>query len=196
MEMRKKSSVSGRQNNTLQVCIIITERYLVMQLRVYSAAVVAIDAFEVEIEVHAGRGNTDKAALDSPVNKQQRQGELDNECKRDSTIADANHDDRIDAEHQKKPDLSEGRGFYPSQALWQIDRPAVLKPGLVRTGVLPRKDSCVHPPITPSKSVKSAESSVSIPEFRLKWNGTESLPPGQDISEVPVSMLDGHGGRA
>ena len=33
--------------------------------------------------------------------------------------------------------------------------------------VLPRKDSYVHPPITPSKSVKSAESAVSIPEFRL-----------------------------
>ena len=113
-----------------------------MQPTVYSAAGVAIDAFEVEIEVHAGRGNTDKAALDSPVNKQQRQGELDNECKRDSTIADANHDDRIGAEHQERPDLSEGRGFHPSRALWQIDR-------------------------------------------------AEPRPPGQDITKVPVSMLDG-----
>ena len=33
--------------------------------------------------------------------------------------------------------------------------------------VLPRKDSYVHPPITPSKSVKSAESAVSLPEPRL-----------------------------
>jgi hypothetical protein len=33
--------------------------------------------------------------------------------------------------------------------------------------VLPRKGSYGHPPITPSKSVKSAESAVSIPEFRL-----------------------------
>ena len=33
--------------------------------------------------------------------------------------------------------------------------------------VLPRKNSYIHPPITPSKSVKSAESAVLIPEFRL-----------------------------
>jgi hypothetical protein len=38
--------------------------------------------------------------------------------------------------------------------------------------VLPRKDSYVHPPITPSKSVKSAESAVSIhstPHQALSW---------------------------
>jgi hypothetical protein len=34
--------------------------------------------------------------------------------------------------------------------------------------VLPRKDLYVHPPITPSKSAKSAESAVSIPEFWLR----------------------------
>ena len=45
-------------------------------------------------------------------------GEQENERKRDSTIADANHDDRIDAEHQERPDLSKGRGFHPSRALW------------------------------------------------------------------------------
>src|SRR5258708_34387459 len=34
-----------------------------MPSKVYSAAVVGIDAFEVEIEVHAGWGNTDKIAV-------------------------------------------------------------------------------------------------------------------------------------
>jgi magnesium chelatase family protein len=34
-----------------------------MPSRVYSAAVVGIDAFEVEIEVHAGWGNSDKIAV-------------------------------------------------------------------------------------------------------------------------------------
>jgi hypothetical protein len=103
-----------------------------MRPRVYSAAVGAIEAFEVEIEAHAGWGNPNRIAVDS-ADQQATKAGGDDECKRDSTIADANHDDRIDAEHQKKPDLSEGRGFYPSRALWQIDRPAVLKPGLVRT---------------------------------------------------------------
>jgi magnesium chelatase family protein len=34
-----------------------------MPSRVYSAAVVGVEAFEVEIEVHAGWGNTDKIAV-------------------------------------------------------------------------------------------------------------------------------------
>jgi magnesium chelatase family protein len=34
-----------------------------MQSKVYSAAVVGVEAFEVEIEVHAGWGNTDKIAV-------------------------------------------------------------------------------------------------------------------------------------
>jgi hypothetical protein len=36
---------------------------VVMQSKVYSAAVVGVEAFEVEIEVHAGWGNTDKIAV-------------------------------------------------------------------------------------------------------------------------------------
>jgi len=35
-----------------------------------SFGAVAIDAFEVAIEVHAGCGNTDKVAVDSPITKQ------------------------------------------------------------------------------------------------------------------------------
>jgi hypothetical protein len=35
-----------------------------MYIRVYSPAVVAIDAFEAAIEVHSGWGNTDKVAMD------------------------------------------------------------------------------------------------------------------------------------
>jgi magnesium chelatase family protein len=34
-----------------------------MPSKVYSAAVVGVEAFEVEIEVHAGWGNTDKIAI-------------------------------------------------------------------------------------------------------------------------------------
>jgi hypothetical protein len=34
-----------------------------MQSKVYSAAVVGVEAFEVEIEVHAGWGNTDRIAV-------------------------------------------------------------------------------------------------------------------------------------
>jgi magnesium chelatase family protein len=34
-----------------------------MPSKVYSAAVVGVEAFEVEIEVHAGWGNTDKIAV-------------------------------------------------------------------------------------------------------------------------------------
>jgi hypothetical protein len=34
-----------------------------MSSRVYSAAVVGVEAFEVEIEVHAGWGNADKIAV-------------------------------------------------------------------------------------------------------------------------------------
>ena len=34
-----------------------------MPSKVYSAAVVGVDAFEVEIEVHAGWGNPDKIAV-------------------------------------------------------------------------------------------------------------------------------------
>ena len=34
-----------------------------MPSKVYSAAVVGVEAFEVEIEVHAGWGNSDKIAL-------------------------------------------------------------------------------------------------------------------------------------
>src|ERR1700688_2936795 len=34
-----------------------------MQSKVYSAAVVGVEAFEVEIEVHAGWGNTDEIAV-------------------------------------------------------------------------------------------------------------------------------------
>ena len=34
-----------------------------MSSKVYSAAVVGVDAFEVEIEVHAGWGNPDKIAV-------------------------------------------------------------------------------------------------------------------------------------
>jgi hypothetical protein len=37
--------------------------YSVMPSKVYSAAVVGVEAFEVEIEVHAGWGNTDKIAV-------------------------------------------------------------------------------------------------------------------------------------
>jgi magnesium chelatase family protein len=40
-----------------------TDYESVMPSKVYSAAVVGIDAFEVEIEVHAGWGNTDKIAV-------------------------------------------------------------------------------------------------------------------------------------
>ena len=34
-----------------------------MTSKIYSAAVVGVEAFEVEIEVHAGWGNTDKIAV-------------------------------------------------------------------------------------------------------------------------------------
>ena len=34
-----------------------------MPSKVYSAAVVGVEAFEVEIEVHAGWGNADKIAV-------------------------------------------------------------------------------------------------------------------------------------
>ena len=37
--------------------------YSVVPSKVYSAAVVGVEAFEVEIEVHAGWGNTDKIAV-------------------------------------------------------------------------------------------------------------------------------------
>jgi magnesium chelatase family protein len=40
-----------------------TDYESVIPSKVYSAAVVGIDAFEVEIEVHAGWGNTDKIAV-------------------------------------------------------------------------------------------------------------------------------------
>jgi len=44
-------------------------------------------------------------------------GEQDNECERDSTIADANHDDRVDAEYKERADLTQGRGFRPFRTL-------------------------------------------------------------------------------
>jgi hypothetical protein len=53
---------SGK-NNTCKGCIAKTECESVMPSKVYSAAVVGIDAFEVEIEVHAGWGNSDKIAV-------------------------------------------------------------------------------------------------------------------------------------
>jgi hypothetical protein len=37
--------------------------YSVMPSKVYSTAVVGVEAFEVEIEVHAGWGNPDKIAV-------------------------------------------------------------------------------------------------------------------------------------
>jgi hypothetical protein len=81
-----------------------------------------------KIELNVKWGKTDKVAVDSPINQQQKQGKQDNECKGDSTIADANHDNRIDAEHQERPDLSEGRRFHPSRVLWRKEKPALLKP--------------------------------------------------------------------
>ena len=50
---------------------------------------------------------TKKVAVDSPITQQERQGKQDDESKRDSRIADAIHDDRIDAEYQEWPDLNE-----------------------------------------------------------------------------------------
>jgi hypothetical protein len=40
-----------------------TKYYSVMPSKVYSAAVVGVEAFEVEFEVHAGRGDSDKITV-------------------------------------------------------------------------------------------------------------------------------------
>jgi hypothetical protein len=39
-----------------------------MSSKIYSAAVVGVEAFEVEIKVHAGWGNTDKIAVVGSLN--------------------------------------------------------------------------------------------------------------------------------
>src|ERR1700733_4619927 len=51
----KKNICCKRQYKTLH--------YYVMYTKVYSASDVGVEAFEVEIEVHAGWGNTDKIAV-------------------------------------------------------------------------------------------------------------------------------------
>jgi hypothetical protein len=108
--------------------------------------------------------------------KNKRRGEQDNECKRDSTIADANYDDRIDAEHQERPDLGEVRGFYPSQALCQIERPAVLKPDLVKNYFATLRSSGVR--------------KFAVREFRsqdhgfLSAEGSKFLSPGRRLCEA------------
>src|SRR5580704_1901746 len=54
---------SFTENIPCKRCIIKTISCSVMPSKVYSAAVVGVEAFEVEIEVHAGWGNTDKIAV-------------------------------------------------------------------------------------------------------------------------------------
>jgi hypothetical protein len=49
----------------------------VMLSKVYSAAVVGVEAFEVEVEVHAGLGNTDKiAVVRTPQSRRVRTSDL------------------------------------------------------------------------------------------------------------------------
>src|SRR5580700_7079747 len=52
-----------RRKNICYKCSDKTAYDYVMQSKVYSAAVVGVEAFEVEIEVHAGWGNADKIAV-------------------------------------------------------------------------------------------------------------------------------------
>src|SRR6202040_4090672 len=54
-QLRTVNAVQRDFNNTILE--------IVMPSKVYSAAVVGVEAFEVEIEVHAGWGNTDKIAV-------------------------------------------------------------------------------------------------------------------------------------
>src|ERR1700720_2705105 len=54
---------SFTENIPCKRCIIKTSSCSVMPSKIYSAAVVGVEAFEVEIEVHAGWGNTDKIAV-------------------------------------------------------------------------------------------------------------------------------------
>ena len=53
--LQMKYSLPRNDNKTISCCY--------MPSKVYSAAVVGVEAFEVEIEVHAGWGNTDKIAV-------------------------------------------------------------------------------------------------------------------------------------
>ena len=62
-------------------------------------------------------------------------GEEDNECERDSTIADANHDDRIDAEYQERPALFKAVDSIPSAPSSRPKGPAVLIQEFTRSGV-------------------------------------------------------------
>jgi magnesium chelatase family protein len=55
--------VSTQKTFLANVVIGKTTSCSVMPAKVYSAAVVGVEAFEVEIEVHAGWGNTDKIAV-------------------------------------------------------------------------------------------------------------------------------------
>src|ERR1700720_3776972 len=54
---------SFTENIPCKRCIIKTTSCSVMPSKIYSAAVVGVEAFEVEIEVHAEWGNTDKIAV-------------------------------------------------------------------------------------------------------------------------------------
>src|SRR3981081_4153084 len=56
-------SKDGIENISCKCCTCATLLQKVMPSKVYSAAVVGVDAFEVEIEVHAGWGNPDKIAV-------------------------------------------------------------------------------------------------------------------------------------
>jgi hypothetical protein len=59
----KRARCSFGENISCKCCDIKTAFCSVMPSKVYSAAVVGVEAFEVEIEVHAGWGNTDKIAV-------------------------------------------------------------------------------------------------------------------------------------
>jgi magnesium chelatase family protein len=52
-----QENISCKRSNSKTVCCSV------MPSKVYSAAVVGVEAFEVEIEVHAGWGNTDRIAV-------------------------------------------------------------------------------------------------------------------------------------
>ena len=61
---RGEACPQGSDKNISCKCYIIaTDSCSVMPSKVYSAAVVGVEAFEVEIEVHAGWGNADKIAV-------------------------------------------------------------------------------------------------------------------------------------
>jgi len=113
-----------------------------MQPTVYSAAGVAVDAFEVEIEVHDGRGNTHRAALDSPIDKQQKQGELEMSVKEIRQLRTQIMMTALALSIRKGRTLAKAVDFIPRG-----------------------------------------------PSGRLTERSP--VPPGQDITKVPVSMLDG-----